>query len=97
MNKHRPSPKKDFTHCAELLKALAHPTRLMIIEALLKKRGCVKDLEKTLAKPQANISQHLAILRKEGIIGFIEQGKSRCYYLKQIDSIEKILSCVGKQ
>ncbi len=95
MNRRRLSSKKDFTHCAELLRALAHPTRLMILVALLKKKGCVKDLEQRLAKPQANISQHLAILRKEGIIGFIEQGKSRCYYLKEIKNIEKILSCVG--
>ncbi|MBN2482969.1 MAG: winged helix-turn-helix transcriptional regulator [Candidatus Omnitrophica bacterium] len=95
MIRRRPSHKKDFAHCAEMLKALAHPTRLMILQALLKKKGCVKDLEKSLAKPQANISQHLAILRKEGIIGFVAQGKSRCYYLKEIDSIEKIFSCVG--
>jgi len=94
MNKRQIFPQKDFIHCAEILRALAHPTRLMIVQALLKEKGCVRDLEKRLAKPQANISQHLAILRKEGIIGFVEQGKSRCYYLKEVKDIKKILSCV---
>lgn len=81
---------------ADVLKAMAHPTRLEILGVLLKKRGCVGELEKILRKRQANISQHLGILRKEGIIDFVVKGKTRCYFLKAPQEIKKIITCIKK-
>ena len=48
---------------AELLKAFAHPTRLMILKELLAGVKCVTDIEDLVPAAQANISQHLAVLR----------------------------------
>jgi len=87
---------KRYKSAAEVLKAIAHPTRLKILEVLLKKKGCVRDLEELLCKPQANISQHLTILRKAGIVDFNETGRQRCYFLEDPDKVIKILSCVNK-
>ena len=48
---------------AEILKALAHPVRLEILAKIGSEGAYVMDLYSWLGRPQANISQHLAILR----------------------------------
>lgn len=54
---------------AKLLKALAHPVRLCIVQGLLKCDGCnVSDIQNCLDIPQSTLSQHLATLRHSGII-----------------------------
>ena len=66
---------------AELLKVLGHPTRLAILQKLAKGPKCVTDIQELLDVSQANISQHLTILRSHRIVGYHEDGKLRCYYL----------------
>jgi len=66
---------------APLLKAFAHPTRLMILRQLLGRTTCVNDMTELLDRPQPNISQHLMALRETGLVGFYREGVSRCYYL----------------
>lgn len=79
---------------AEILKAIAHPTRLRILNVLLTKKGCVRQLEKLVGKQQANISQHLIILRKAGLVDFDERGRQRCYFLKDAGMVRKIMFCI---
>ncbi len=59
---------------AEVLKALAHPTRLQIVAELLKGTKCVTDIQDILPASQANISQHLTVLRHAGIVNFAQDG-----------------------
>jgi ArsR family transcriptional regulator, arsenate/arsenite/antimonite-responsive transcriptional repressor len=66
---------------AELLRVLGHPTRLAIVQKLAKGPKCVTDIQELLDIAQANISQHLTILRSHRIVGYHEDGKLRCYYL----------------
>lgn len=66
---------------AELLRLLAHPTRLAILETLLPGAKCVTDIQELLDVPQANVSQHLHALRRERIVDYHEDGTLRCYYL----------------
>ena len=66
---------------AELLRLLAHPTRLAILETLLPGAKCVTDIQDLLDVPQANVSQHLHALRREHIVDYHEDGTLRCYYL----------------
>jgi ArsR family transcriptional regulator len=66
---------------AELLRALAHPTRLAIVQKLAKGPKCVTDIQELLDVAQANISQHLTVLRSHRIVDYHEYGKLRCYYL----------------
>jgi len=65
---------------ADVLKALAHPTRLQIVAELLKGTKCVTDIQDILPASQANISQHLTVLRHAGIVSFTQAGSQRCYY-----------------
>lgn len=71
----------DATAAAELFKALSHVTRLMILETLLAGSKCVTDIEDLLLVRQANVSQHLAILRHVKLVDFARSGSLRCYYL----------------
>jgi len=64
---------------SEMLKALANPTRLEIIAGLLKNECNVAEMQKNLGLPQSTISQHLRILRNNGIIRARHEGTRRCY------------------
>ena len=64
---------------SEMLKALAHPTRLEIISGLVKNECSVAQIQKKLGLPQSTISQHLRVLRKSGIIRARRDGTRRCY------------------
>lgn len=65
----------------ELLKVIAHPVRIKILEELLKGVKCVSDFEEFLDISQPNISQHLSLLRNFGIIDYYIDGRLRCYFL----------------
>jgi DNA-binding transcriptional ArsR family regulator len=66
---------------AEILKALAHPVRLRIIQLLAKGELCVKSLEQVLGIPQPSVSQHLSRLRYAGLIESERRGHLVCYRL----------------
>ncbi len=65
----------------ELLKVVAHPVRIRILEELLKGVKCVSDFEDFLEISQPNISQHLGLLRNHGVIDNYMDGRLRCYFL----------------
>jgi len=67
----------------ELLKILAHPARIKILEDLNHGVKCVSDFEESLDISQPNVSQHLTILRTNGIIDFFVDGRLKCYFLKE--------------
>jgi ArsR family transcriptional regulator, arsenate/arsenite/antimonite-responsive transcriptional repressor len=78
------------------LKMLAHPTRLMILEELVKGVKCVNDIEELLEVRQPNISQHLAMLRHSGLVDFYQKGKKRCYFLTRKKTIRTIVKGLKK-
>ena len=71
----------DLRRSANLLHILAHPTRLAILQELKGDAKCVSDINELLDISQPNLSQHLAVLRREQIVDFYEKGKQRCYYI----------------
>lgn len=66
---------------AELLKALAHPKRLEIIHLLRGRTLTVGEIQEMLGLPQANLSQHLQILRQSGVVTNRKIGKQIFYRL----------------
>jgi ArsR family transcriptional regulator len=81
---------------AELLKAFSHPTRLMILQELLEGPKCVTDMEELLPARQANISQHLGVLRNAKLVDFAQDGALRCYYLARPKLVRGMLRLVGR-
>lgn len=66
----------------ELLKIIAHPIRVKILRELTTGVKCVSDLGEFLDISQPNISQHLSLLRRYGIIDYYIDGRLRCYFLR---------------
>lgn len=86
-----------FKFHADLLKSLAHPRRLEIIHLLRDQELPVSDIHTMLDLPQANISQHLMILRDAGVVASRREGKQIFYKLsdkniiKASDLLRKVL------
>lgn len=66
---------------AELCKSLSEPKRLRIIQELRGGERTVNELAEILGMKQSNASQHLAILRKTGIISPRKEGNTVYYRL----------------
>lgn len=64
---------------SDLLKALSHETRLMILCLLVEGEKSVSDLEQILAMPQAAVSQHLARLRFDKLVATRREGRMIYY------------------
>ena len=65
---------------AQMLKALAHPARIAILQHLVKSEACIcGDLVEELGLAQATISQHLKELKNAGLIQGTIEGTSVCY------------------
>lgn len=66
----------------ELLRVIAHPVRVQILDELARGVKCVSDIEEFLEISQPNVSQHLSILRRFGVIDYYVDGRLKCYFLK---------------
>nr|WP_294791121.1 metalloregulator ArsR/SmtB family transcription factor [uncultured Mucilaginibacter sp.] len=65
---------------ATLLKAIAHPARIAILQEIIKSNACIcGDLVDELGLAQATISQHLKELKNAGLIQGTIEGVSICY------------------
>jgi len=67
---------------AEFFKALAHPGRIHIIEALRTGEKTVGEIQAVLADESASASQHLALLRAKGIVEGRKSGTSVYYRVR---------------
>lgn len=65
----------------EILKVVAHPVRVQILEELSEGVKCASDFEESMAASQSNISQHLGLLRRYSLIDYYMDGRLRCYFL----------------
>ena len=82
-----------FVQKSELLKALAHPTRLCIVKGLIEKESNVTSIQECLDLPQSTISQHLFKLKAAGIIKGEREGLKISYQVinEEVRRIIKIL------
>lgn len=75
---------KEQNYLANIAKALGHPARIAILQTLTKRKTCVcGDLVDELPLSQSTISQHLAELKKIGLITGTINGPSTCYCIDQ--------------
>ena len=78
---------------ANVIKALAHPSRLMMVEALVEGEKCVCELTKLVGSDISTVSKHLAILREAGIVEDRKVGQWVFYSLR-VPCIVSFLGCV---
>ncbi len=77
-----------FNLQSDLLKAISHPRRLEIIHLLRDQELPVTDIHTMLDLPQANISQHLTVLREAKIVITRREGKQIYYRLADLRVIK---------
>ena len=82
----------DYRKIADFFKALSHPTRIVIVLRLLEGKKCVGNLKELVKAPQPNISQHLSIMKANDIVDWIQQGKMKCYFLKEPKLLKDLFS-----
>lgn len=86
--------KKKFEKAAYILKAVAHPTRLAIIQLLEQEDGLsVNEICEALDCEQSLISHHLINMKLRGILQSSKDGLNMYYSLKEHDVV-KILACI---
>jgi DNA-binding transcriptional ArsR family regulator len=67
---------------AQFFRALAHPTRIRILEILVRGGRTVQELQEALALDQPIVSQQLAVLRNQGVVSAQKEGVSVRYALR---------------
>ena len=74
--------KAKYNAQAKVHKALAHPTRLFIVEELSKQERCVCELTEMIGVEMPTVSRHLSVLKGAGIIADDKRGAQVFYRLK---------------
>jgi DNA-binding transcriptional ArsR family regulator len=87
---------EQLERAASMLKAIAHPMRIAILNYLDDgKRLTVTELHELLDIEQSTTSHHLGILKDKGVLGSARDGKNTYYFLKH-DKLSTIIECVSK-
>lgn len=82
-----------YYEAAEILKVLGHPTRLCIVNGLLKNKGCnVSFMQSCLKIPQSTVSQHISKLKSAGIIVGERKGLEITYKVVNQMAIDLVTS-----
>lgn len=77
-----------FQKTADILKALAQPTRLKIVDLLRDGERCVCEIYPALEKEQPNVSKHLNMMRRVGILECRKDGLRIMYRIKNPEVLE---------
>jgi ArsR family transcriptional regulator len=85
--------KQQYEARARIAKALAHPSRLLMLDALNAGEMCVCDLTDLVGADQSTVSKHLAILKQAGIVDDRKEGTMTFYRLK-ICCLDGFWSCI---
>ncbi len=78
---------------ASLLKSLAHPSRLLILEMLQTSPCCVGELTKAVGADITTVSKHLAVLKRVGLVKDVKHGTFSEYSLI-CDCANHFIDCI---
>ena len=90
-------PKKQLSLVsrAKVFKALAHPSRLFILEQLTNGERCVCELTDMIGADMSTVSKHLSVLKSAGVIQDDKRGL-QVYYSLKMPCILRFFDCVGE-
>ena len=78
---------------ARVIKAMAHPSRLMMLEALAEGELCVCDLQKLVGSDISTVSKHLSLMKAAGLVEDRKEGLWVHYRLR-VPCILQFMDCV---
>jgi ArsR family transcriptional regulator len=79
---------------------MAHPKRIQILRTLKAGEKTVSELARATGIPQANMSQHLALLRQFGLLNTRRDGTSIYYSISDeriVEACELVRRCIGER
>ena len=80
---------------AAIVKALAHPARLLMVDELSRGERCVCELRDLVGGDMSTVSKHLSVLKQAGIVEDEKRGLQVWYHLK-VPCILNFFGCVEK-
>jgi DNA-binding transcriptional ArsR family regulator len=78
---------------AMVIKALAHPSRLFIVDELSRGERCVCDLTEMIGADVSTVSKHLALLKRSGVVLDEKRGQ-QVFYRLRVPCILSFFGCV---
>lgn len=78
---------------ARIAKALAHPTRLMMLDVLADREWCVCELTALTGLDQSTVSKHLAVLKQAGIVADRKE-RTKTFYSLKICCLQNLWECI---
>lgn len=88
-----PKIQAKFDARAKILKAMAHPTRLFIVDELSRGERCVCELTEMVGIDMSTMSKHLSLLKDAGIVRDEKRG-SQVYYKLHCSCVMNFFQCV---
>ena len=89
-----------FEKQAEIAKAIAHPVRIAIVDFLKEDEQCVCDIAEYVGSERSNVSRHLAVMVKAGVLEYRKEGLKVIYKLKTpciLDFFSCTAECLKQQ
>jgi ArsR family transcriptional regulator len=90
----------EIKEAARIARALSHPVRLQILNELRDGGAYVMHLTTMLGRPQANISQHLMVLREADLVIAEREGMTVIYHVRNprvLDVVDQLLALAGER
>jgi DNA-binding transcriptional ArsR family regulator len=78
---------------ARVLKAMAHPSRLYILDRLAAGESCVQDLQSGIGADMSTVSRHLSVLKEAGIVTDDKRG-NQVFYSLRVPCVLNFFGCV---
>lgn len=97
-----PKQKAVYDSRARIIKALAHPARLLIVDLLKTGPRCVRELRDQVGSDLSTVSKHLSLLKASGIVADEKRGTEVHYRLRCtcvvdfFDCAEKVLMTTAR-
>ncbi|MEI8352600.1 MAG: metalloregulator ArsR/SmtB family transcription factor [bacterium] len=80
---------------ANIIKALAHPARLLMVDHLAKRPLCVRDIRNLVGSDLSTVSKHLSVLKNAGIVSDEKRGV-QVFYSLRCTCVSAFLTCAEK-
>jgi ArsR family transcriptional regulator len=84
-----------FEARARIFKAIAHPSRLFIVDVLSHGERCVCDLTSMVGADMSTVSKHLSVLKSAGVVADEKRGM-QVYYRLKMPCVLRFFECLGE-
>lgn len=88
-----PKVQARFEARARIIKAMAHPTRLFIVDELSRGKRCVCELTEMVGADVSTVSKHLTVLRNAGVVQDEKHG-AQVFYSLRVPCVLNFFTCV---